>query len=153
MGSIKGRTWNILAKPRHGNNIKKQNDNELNGDPDSDVDGMRPVLDDDGAGGGLGGDEDGVRVPVVPAVGEGQAGVQEAADEVGYRDAFHGQEGCHLGQHIHDHPDHAHHDDVGHEQRRRTHGREDLAAAHEEACSDAVLFESHMLGRLVMTDR
>jgi hypothetical protein len=52
-------------------------------------------------------------VPVVPAIGEGEAGVDEAPDEapdeVGDCDSLHGEVDDHLAEVVHHDPDYEHH--------------------------------------------
>lgn len=125
-----------LAKVAHGDNIEGQHDEQDDGDPDGNVDRDLPVLDDDASGDGLGADEHGVDVPVVPAGGEGETWVDETVDEVGDGDAAHGQVDDHLGEDVHDAPDDEHHGAVAHEEGGWAGVCEDASGADEEARSD-----------------
>lgn len=75
-------------------------------------------------------------VPVVPASGKGQAGVDEALDQVRQGHSANGHVGSHFSEIHGEDPDEDGHDEVGHEEGSRAGGSQDGAGADEETCAD-----------------
>lgn len=77
-----------LTKDLDGEDVESEVDAQNDGDPYSSGHGRGPVIQNDGTRRGLGGDKNGVGVPVVPACGKGKTGLDESLDKVGDRGAF-----------------------------------------------------------------
>ncbi len=99
----------------HRHEIQSHDDNEHDGDPDCNVDVVRPIIDHEAGGRDFIGYENAESVPVEIAQSEAEGTGDIAISVVGHGAAVNGKIGCHLGHGGDNAVDEECHDDVGYE--------------------------------------
>lgn len=126
-----------LTEEANSNDVEEKHNDKDNGDPEGDIDGWIPVVDDDTGSNGFSTDKHGVCIPVVPTGSESERGVDETTDKVGDGYTTHGEIGDHFSEDVHDDVNHQHHRAVAHEEGGGTSARENGARSDEETSSDS----------------
>lgn len=93
------------------------------------------------------GHEHSIGIPVIPACGEGKAGLDETFDKIGNGGTLQGQIGGDFGKNIHYAPDHGHHAKIAQQQGQGPSHGQDRTRTDEQAGADAATLVSLTQGR------